>query len=56
MDALVGSVDGRASCASSCGGDAGQPEELGEAMVERLRPSGAGDILAEIRRRPPAAM
>ena len=49
MDALVGSVDGTRIVREQLCGDAGEPEALGEAMVERLLALGAGDILAEIR-------
>ena len=49
MDAMVGSVDGRRIVREQLCGDAGQPEALGEAMVERLLRLGAGAILSEIR-------
>lgn len=49
MDALVGSVDGTHIVREQLCGDAGQPEALGEAMVERLLALGAGAILAGIR-------
>ena len=49
MDALVGSVDGTRIVREQLCGDPGEPEALGEAMVERLLALGAGDILAEIR-------
>ena len=49
MDAMVGSVDGTRIVREQLCGDAGEPEELGEAMVERLLRLGAGAILAEIR-------
>ena len=49
MDAVVGSVDGTHIVREQLCGDAGQPEALGEAMVERLRALGAGEILASIR-------
>ena len=49
MDAMVGSVDGARIVREQLCGDAGEPEALGEAMVERLLRLGAGDILAEIR-------
>lgn len=49
MDALVGSVDGSRIVREQLCGDAGDPEALGEAMVERLLALGAGEILAEIR-------
>jgi len=53
MDALVGSVDGTRIVREQLCGDAGEPEALGEAMVERLLALGAGDILAEIRQATP---
>jgi len=49
MDALVGSVDGTHIVREQLCGDPGQPEALGEAMVERLLALGAGAILAGIR-------
>ena len=49
MDAVVGSVDGTHIVREQLCGDAGQPEALGEAMVERLLALGAGQILAGIR-------
>ena len=49
MDAFVGSVDGATIIREQLCGDAGQPEELGTAMVTRLRCLGADAILAEIR-------
>jgi len=49
MDAVVGSVDGTHIVREQLCGDAGQPEALGEAMVERLLALGAADILASIR-------
>ena len=49
MDAVVGSVDGTHIVREQLCGDAGQPEALGEAMVERLLALGAGEILACIR-------
>ena len=49
MDAVVGSVDGTHIVREQLCGDAGQPEALGEAMVERLLALGAGEILAGIR-------
>jgi hydroxymethylbilane synthase len=49
MDAMVGSVDGTHIVREQLCGDAGEPEALGEAMVERLLRLGAGEILAEIR-------
>jgi hydroxymethylbilane synthase len=49
MDALVGSVDGSRIVREQLCGDAGEPEALGHAMVERLLALGAGEILEEIR-------
>ena len=49
MDAMVGSVDGTRIVRQQLCGDAGEPEALGEAMVERLLQLGAGEILSEIR-------
>ncbi len=49
MDAMVGSLDGSHIVRSQLCGDAGEPEALGEAMVERLLELGAGEILAQIR-------
>ncbi len=49
MDAFVGSVDGTTIVREQLCGDAGEPEALGAAMVERLRRLGADAILAEIR-------
>lgn len=49
MDAMVGSVDGTQIVREQLCGDAGKPEELGEAMVERLLHLGAGEILAAVR-------
>ena len=49
MDALVGSVDGKQIVREQLAGDAGDPQALGEAMVERLLSLGAGEILAEVR-------
>ncbi|MHB1477050.1 MAG: hydroxymethylbilane synthase, partial [Coriobacteriia bacterium] len=49
MDAMVGSVDGERIIRHQMCGDAGEPEALGEAMVEVLRSLGADAILAEIR-------
>ena len=49
MDAVVGSVDGTHIVREQLCGDAGEPEALGEAMVERLVALGAGEILASIR-------
>lgn len=49
MDAMVGSVDGSHIIRQQLCGDAGEPEALGEAMVERLLHLGADAILAEIR-------
>jgi len=49
MDAVVGSVDGTHIVREQLCGDAGEPEALGEAMVERLLALGAGEILETIR-------
>lgn len=49
MDAIVGAVDGSHIIREQLCGDPGQPEALGEAMVERLRALGADAILAAIR-------
>ncbi len=49
MDAVVGSVDGTHIVRQQLCGDAGEPEALGEAMVERLLQLGAGEILEAIR-------
>ncbi|MDO8848010.1 MAG: hydroxymethylbilane synthase [Coriobacteriia bacterium] len=49
MDAVVGSVDGTHIVREQLCGDAGEPEALGEAMVERLLALGAGEILESIR-------
>ena len=49
MDALVGWVDGKQIVREQLAGDAGDPQGLGEAMVERLLSLGAGEILAEVR-------
>ncbi len=49
MDAVVGSVDGTHIVREQLCGDAGEPEALGEAMVERLLALGAGEILEAIR-------
>lgn len=53
MDAMVGSVDGERIIRHQMRGDAGEPEALGEAMVEVLRSFGADEILAEIREAAP---
>lgn len=53
MDAMVGSVDGQRIVRHQMCGDAGEPEALGEAMVEVLRSLGADEILAEIREAAP---
>ena len=53
MDAMVGSVDGERIIRHQMCGDAGEPEALGEAMVEVLRSLGADEILAEIREAAP---
>lgn len=53
MDAMVGSVDGERIIRHQMCGDAGEPEALGEAMVEVLRSFGADEILAEIREAAP---
>ncbi len=50
MDGLVGSVDGKQIVRDQIAADAGDPQGLGEAMVERLLSLGAGEILAEVRR------
>lgn len=49
MDAMVGAVDGTHIVRQQMCGDAGEPEALGDAMVERLLALGAGEILAAIR-------
>jgi hydroxymethylbilane synthase len=49
MDAMVGSVDGTHIIRQQLCGDAGEPEALGDAMVERLLQLGAAAILDEIR-------
>jgi len=49
MDALVGSVDGTTIVREQLAGDAGDPEALGNAMVERLLSLGAGEVLEEVR-------
>ena len=49
MDGMVGSVDGKQIVREQLAGDAGDPQALGEAMVERLLSLGAGEILAEVR-------
>jgi hydroxymethylbilane synthase len=49
MDAMVGAVDGTHIVRQQLCGDAGEPEALGDAMVERLLALGAGEILAAIR-------
>jgi len=49
MGPMVGSVDGTRIVREQLCGDAGEPEELGRRMVERLLRLGAGAILAEIR-------
>jgi len=49
MDALVGSVDGQRIVREQLCGDAGDPQGLGDAMVERLLSLGAGEILEEVR-------
>lgn len=54
MDAMVGSLDGERIIRHQMCGDAGQPDALGEAMVEVLRDLGADDILAEIRQAGPS--
>ncbi|MHB1475765.1 MAG: hydroxymethylbilane synthase, partial [Dermatophilaceae bacterium] len=49
MDAMVGSVDGTHIVRQQLCGDPGEPEALGEAMVERLLALGAHEILAAVR-------
>lgn len=49
MDGLVGSVDGKQIVREQLAADAGDPQGLGDAMVERLLSLGAGEILAEVR-------
>lgn len=50
MDAMVGSLDGTHIIREQLCGDPGEPEALGDAMVERLLSLGAAEILAEIRK------
>ncbi|MBN1192350.1 MAG: hydroxymethylbilane synthase [Coriobacteriia bacterium] len=49
MDAMVGSVDGSHIVRQQLCGDAGEPEALGDAMVERLLSLGAEAILKQVR-------
>jgi hydroxymethylbilane synthase len=49
MDAIVGSVDGSTILRTHLEGDAGDPVELGQAVVEKLLCMGAAVILSEVR-------
>jgi hydroxymethylbilane synthase len=49
MDAVVGEVDGSTVLREHLEGDAGDPDALGAAMVERLLARGANEILSAIR-------